>query len=311
MNNLKILYKILLAVGVLGVVAVGAALFAGSQIKVVDREYNQLLDHESKASIALARANQRVIGLGYSTFKFVTENDKSKRVAAIAEIKTVYDEFITLSNKAIELAPAYGAGIKDVQKLFDEAYASVKEIEAIDAAGDEAKALNLTIHKLEPLIGKVRTSLFDLNNKLVDETDKAADASELHAAEIVNTVYVANFIGILLAVVVSFLIAQKGIVSPILSLSGSMDQLAADNLAVDIPGVGRGDELGRMAAAVQVFKQAGLDNKQLRAEQEESKRRAELEQKAAMRAMADSFEAKVGGVINAVTAAITARKVRY
>ena len=51
LTNIKILTKILLAVGLLAFVAVCAALFAGMEIKVVGKGYNDLIDNDSKGSI--------------------------------------------------------------------------------------------------------------------------------------------------------------------------------------------------------------------------------------------------------------------
>ena len=85
-----------------------------------------------------------------------------------------------------------------------------------------------------------------------------------------------------------------------------MEALTEGNLAVDVPGADRGDEVGEMARAVQVFKDNLIRVKGLEAEQEKQKRRSADERKTALRTMADSFESQVGTVVETVTAAASA-----
>ncbi|AWK85955.1 bacteriohemerythrin [Azospirillum thermophilum] len=100
----------------------------------------------------------------------------------------------------------------------------------------------------------------------------------------------------------AFLIGRS-IAAPVVGITAAMRCLADGDKSTVIPGVGRRDEVGQMAATLQVFKDSLLANERLREEQEEAKRRAEEERRAALRAMADAFEAQVGSVVQAVTAA--------
>ena len=100
----------------------------------------------------------------------------------------------------------------------------------------------------------------------------------------------------------AFVIA-RGITRPVMDLTTTMSSLANDNLAVDVPGRGRGDELGKMAAAVQVFKSNGIRNKELEAEQQQQKAKAEEEKRIMMMQLADEFEKHVGGIVNSVSSA--------
>ena len=95
----------------------------------------------------------------------------------------------------------------------------------------------------------------------------------------------------------------RGISGPIARMTGAMERLARDDLAVDVPARDRRDELGAMAAAVQVFKDNALEMKRLQAERQEAERRAEAEKQAMLHALADDFEVGVGQIVEAVSAA--------
>ncbi len=88
-------------------------------------------------------------------------------------------------------------------------------------------------------------------------------------------------------------------------MTQAMSRLAGGDVEVEVPARGRRDEMGEMAAAVQVFKDNAIEKMKLEAENEENQRRAEKEKRQAMAAMADAFEASVGQVVNQVSSAAT------
>jgi methyl-accepting chemotaxis protein len=69
-----------------------------------------------------------------------------------------------------------------------------------------------------------------------------------------------------------------------------MRQLATGNLATDIPFANRGDEVGSMAAALTVFRQAAIENARLRDEQVRADNKAAKAQQKALLGMADTVE---------------------
>jgi methyl-accepting chemotaxis protein len=87
---------------------------------------------------------------------------------------------------------------------------------------------------------------------------------------------------------------------PLLGLDHAMRSLADGDIGVDIPHVERGDEVGTMAKAVQVFKNNAIEMENLRHEQELNAQAAAAERERLMRQMADQFEASVLGVAQSV-----------
>jgi methyl-accepting chemotaxis protein len=102
-----------------------------------------------------------------------------------------------------------------------------------------------------------------------------------------------------------FVPAQYGISTPIATIVTVLRQLAERDFSVAVVGTGRGDEIGDIAKTARVFKENIIRTRSLEAEQINAKRKAEAEQKAAMNRMADTFEASVKGVVDAVAASAT------
>ncbi|BDA83126.1 chemotaxis protein [Aureimonas sp. SA4125] len=72
-------------------------------------------------------------------------------------------------------------------------------------------------------------------------------------------------------------IVARSIASPIGLMTAAMRRLANRDLATDIPGVGRGDEIGRMAETVQVFKDNALRAIELEGEAKDARSQTEVE----------------------------------
>ncbi|WP_430642290.1 methyl-accepting chemotaxis protein [Bradyrhizobium jicamae] len=107
---------------------------------------------------------------------------------------------------------------------------------------------------------------------------------------------------LLFTLVVSVFVARS-VTTPLQRMTGAMNDLASGNLAVEVPGVGRGDEIGEMAKAVEVFKSNAVAQKTLEAEQREAEARTATSRKVDMNKMADDFEAAVGRIVETVSSA--------
>ncbi len=93
---------------------------------------------------------------------------------------------------------------------------------------------------------------------------------------------------------------------PIRSLAEIMGRLAANNLDVAVGGSERADEVGVMAASVQVFKDGLIRARTLEHEAAQARAAAEARRRSGMQQIADAFEGTVGGIIGTVSAAVAA-----
>jgi methyl-accepting chemotaxis protein len=94
-----------------------------------------------------------------------------------------------------------------------------------------------------------------------------------------------------------------GVVRPIVRMTGTMQKLATGDLAADIPFAHRQDEVGSMAGALLVFKQAAVDNARLREEQLQQEQEAALAKRGALQQMADTVERETGRSVDTASAA--------
>ena len=89
-------------------------------------------------------------------------------------------------------------------------------------------------------------------------------------------------LAVLVAALGAALLMSRSVSGPIRAMTAAMGALKDGNTSVAIPGMGRGDEIGTMAGAVEVFRKSTIEAARLRAEQEGMEQRAEAERKAAL-----------------------------
>jgi methyl-accepting chemotaxis protein len=159
---------------------------------------------------------------------------------------------------------------------------------------------------------KVMSDRFaEVTPKLEFLANKGSEDASIATTELrQNTDATFQFIMIIMAmitVVVAVLatLIGRGISAPIGTMTGAMTRLADGDLEIHVPAQERTNEIGKMAKAVQVFKENAIRVKEMEAEQEAAEKRAEEEKRAAMNQIADEFQASVGGVVHNVSAAAT------
>jgi methyl-accepting chemotaxis protein len=145
-------------------------------------------------------------------------------------------------------------------------------------------------------------TLLKLATTMGDVAGAAAEGNAAASGERFAFTAAIVFIG-LLAAAVSFWVTFRRIVSPMTQMTRAMTELAEGDKTVEIPGRDRHDEIGAMAAAVQVFKDNGIAMEKMRADQEELKRKGEEQKRQAMFELADRFEGSVKEVVEIVSAA--------
>lgn len=105
-------------------------------------------------------------------------------------------------------------------------------------------------------------------------------------------------LGLLAAVVILF------IVRPLTGVTGAIQKLANGELAVEIDGAGRRDEVGTLARSLNVFKRNMITAEALAAEQA-TERTIKERRTLVMEALVRGFESKVGGLVSMLSAGAT------
>lgn len=193
-------------------------------------------------------------------------------------------------------------------KVTEEAVRPAFEMQDSEKEDSEKEALN-TKFNVQEITDYRGIHVFSAYEKIHFLNTEWAMLTEIDEDEVMAPIYEMEkwaFItaaAVLLGITGVSLLVSRTISRPITGMSNAMARLAKDDYDVVVPGKGRGDEIGMMAASVDVFRQNGLEARRLREEQVINEQRAAEERKRVLYEMADNFQSQVGGTIQSLSAA--------
>jgi methyl-accepting chemotaxis protein len=168
--------------------------------------------------------------------------------------------------------------------------------------GKNRSAAETSYRKLQSVYAAHRAVIDEIVKKANDDsTALEATAANMNAKFSVMVWTVSGVVMLILAL--GILGIAIGVIRPVVRMTAVMKRLAGGDLNIDIPSLARRDEVGSMAKAVEVFKQAAVENLRLQAEQIETVEKAALAQRNAMLAMAETVERETGHSVETVGAA--------
>ena len=276
LDNIKISVKIISIVALLAIVSVCLTVFSGMTMSQLDREYTVLLDHEAATRVDAARATRRVIDIGYNALSVTTfDANAPDAKKALAEI----DSSLKVGLENIDNARRQTPHRKADFDRFERSMREVRDVAMTVANGhvQNGRASAADIKKLNDMLWAVAAEMREYNETLGKEMKTASDALTARASFSLMLVYTASAVGILLTLLLALWISMAKIARPLNQLGQRMGVLAGGDLAVQIDGQTRRDEVGAMAKAVQVFKDNAVALKESEAQAEASRRAAEEE----------------------------------
>lgn len=132
--------------------------------------------------------------------------------------------------------------------------------------------------RAQPIM-KAIDELVDINQRASDQS--VAAAADTYASSRLLVIGLTALMALIIIAATFYGIA--GIASPIHRITVSMRTLAGGDTAKAIPYAGRADEIGAMAGAVEVFRNAAIENKRLETEAESARLRSDGERADVMR----------------------------
>jgi methyl-accepting chemotaxis protein len=182
-------------------------------------------------------------------------------------------------------------------------------IEAMGATKEAAEAMPVEtaprIRRLVLLLEGEKGADGKRSGGMIDNQRRMLDADAAEVAGLVGTMITVAVGALVAGLLVALITAQRtaaSIVPPLVSMTGAMDNLSKGDTSVTIPAAGRGDEVGEMAAAMEVFRanlirQKELEEQQRRADEESRRRALRIEKLTA------DFDAAASAMVQQVAAA--------
>jgi methyl-accepting chemotaxis protein len=211
------------------------------------------------------------------------------------EMKKRASEFIAEVDKA-DIPEAAKAELK--QKLADYQRDFFAWSDTALKLAVELKAMSESFSKIEPAIEAV--------SKAVSDIRVEAEQSNLKVRGNIDRKMKVAVLLIAFGVLGTGIFIGRSVSRPLSAMRAAMIELAGGNFAIVLPGLGRADEIGEIAQAVETFKvnaeRKARDDAEVKIKRDQEFAR---QHKADMIRMADDFEGAVGKIIETVSSAST------
>ena len=291
LNNLSVSAKGFIAFGILATIAIASSTFIYNRSIVAHEQVSEAATvNEVAAAIEEFSTDLSVANLQLKTFLLTGNRDYAASaqdvVAEMSKEKATLEKLFTEAapselpklNEAFASLDAWKTNFVDRQILLMRDPATVELARAIEVTGEG-----------EALAAAFQTKLTEVKSAMATRA-ATATAGQNEALEIVETVSL--FASIIVAAAAALLgfLNYRLVSRPLTRLATATDRLANGDLNVEIVSGGK-DEIGQMAASMQIFREAAIANKRLESEAEGNRQRAEAERIATQqRAEADAAE---------------------
>ncbi|ABD05625.1 methyl-accepting chemotaxis sensory transducer [Rhodopseudomonas palustris HaA2] len=218
---------------------------------------------------------------------FISSWDRNVSNSAIARLKFIDNSLNAIAPETPDVA----ARLKDISAGLADYIAALVKVVA-DSRAVESRVAQMT-QMAEVVIRDSQT----MKAELVADQRRLAQASDATIAATKTMVVTLGAGSFLLGVILAFVLGRS-ISRPMQAMCGAMRKLADGEFDVVLPGLGRRDEIGDMAAAVEAFKVQAAR----KAEQDAVAREAEASagreaRRAELIRFAGEFETAVGAIV--------------
>jgi methyl-accepting chemotaxis protein len=223
---------------------------------------------------------------------FVINSDQAVAASALARLKFVENSMRTIPSKDEKIAQ----GLKEANALLEEyRQALTKLVENSKAIDQLVAQMNLSADAIVKGGSAMKADLLSDQQRLETESNSTIGATE-------RLILMLAAGGFLLGATPALLLG-KGISRPMIEMCKAMRELAGGNFDVVLPGLGRKDELGEMAGAVEEFKMQAIAKAERDAAAQDAQNKAAGEaRRVELIRFADEFEAAVGAIVSNVSA---------
>ncbi|KQW29313.1 hypothetical protein ASE36_12785 [Rhizobium sp. Root274] len=291
MKNISIGAKFTFIASLFLALAIGMADYAGRRLHEISTAYDGLLGEENKAAMLLTRANRNLnearAALG-DIVMMPQAADIKQAQKTLREAKASFEKNMEAAAVALPTDSRFTQSHETLSRLEQDALTLLQETCApAIAAGSTATTSDAILNAVytyarvcQPHFAPVTAAIFTL----ATDTSRAADteAEELrdYADWTEKSTVLSMFGGALLIFALGFVIFKRSVSAPLRVLTSRMATIAEGELTVEVPETNRRDEIGKMAQALQIFKDNSLHTLELQSQAETNRNATEAERRA-------------------------------
>jgi|GEM_PF-942554 len=306
--DLKILTKILILLGLLGVFTLGAAFYSSEKMKEVDAADTAVIEGPDVANLALARAARRISVIYGSLYQLATSTTEEENALAIGEIEKSHDRMQELFNVAKKAEPDLADKLEAFHARIEKAYtgecAEVKRLGSSTDAEENVKAAKAMGKTCGPTLVTIIADMTVYNEENIKRGKQMSDEATALADKAIAETIIFVVIGLVLVFVLAVYLTRSNITKPIALLEQGLGELAKNNLSAELEGADRQDEIGSMTRTFYTLRE-GLRKMREMEEAQMADAKAKALRGERVAKLVREFEDMIKGIISTVASSAT------
>jgi methyl-accepting chemotaxis protein len=223
---------------------------------------------------------------------FVVNSDQTVAASAMARLKFVEVPLQAISSTNERIVKA----LKEISVLLEDYRQSLGKLI------ENSKSIDELTNEMAESAAAIMQGSSAMKAELLSDQQRLEAESDAIVGETEQLIMMLAAGGLLLGGTLALLLG-KGISAPMTTMCKAMRELAGGKFDVVLPGLGRHDELGEMASAVEEFKvQAVAKAERDAAAQDAQNKASSAMRRAELIRFADDFETAVGAIVSNVSA---------
>jgi methyl-accepting chemotaxis protein len=295
LDHIGLKYKLIIPLIVMALVCAGVIADGIGQMAALGRSSSRIIQHIDPALKILTQENLVIQGLGYDIYRILSyQTGTDQENQAVATFQATAARGADLFGQAEALNPDDANAIDGFKQRFSaiEAELVAQNQTAVTTNGftlgsrDTAADLDVSAGVARQLVA-IDSQIDGFTQDLTAHINAAQARDEQAAAALQDanrraiwTMLISGVLGLAAGLGGLLWIVSAGVITPLNRLAAAMKALAAGALDTVIAGAGRRDEVGRMATAVQIFKDNALRARALEAEASATRERADAARRA-------------------------------
>lgn len=230
-------------------------------------------------SVSAANAlESRMLGLRIGYLTHITSNSeegKANGEKEIADQNRLFDEGLERYRKDFAATDVEKRIVGDIRAAMDRYEVLATQLVTLSRQNKNEEAVQMLV----PMRKEALAALDKIQQLVKFNSDGSAqsaiDAKATYASAVVDSFSLAGIILFVMLIAIAYVL--RGVTSPIEKITGAISNLAAGDTRSAIPYSKRNDEIGEIAKAIEIFRQAALSNIELEADAKTQRETAEAD----------------------------------
>jgi len=250
LTNLRLRRKLLIAMAPLALMVVVAGVYSSIESKTIDTRYSALIDNQVEALRNVGEARAHTNRFGLFLYEMIDETDPDRRQVIDGELDKLRIDYHTAMTAALKASPERADKINAASAAFDQAEAEARPVRAAALAGNSAKASNLMRGGVSQELQQGREATIELMGDLQKYIDQRSNDLSVDTQHAILITWLVIGFGLLASWAAAFYIVETKVVNELMSLQGSIENLAGGQLNQNIPYLDRKNEIGEIGRAL-------------------------------------------------------------